>query len=132
MLWEYPVKSDSREELVYYICFLHNKVNEKLNKPIFDCKKAFEFWGGDCGCSLANNNSGKASNSTNVDNATNSNSFSSNSTQLTNSLHHNSQTNTTNVEHLISNNSLLSTSEHSFTNGTHHGQGNVTHRHFRN
>ena len=29
---------------------LHNKVNAKLKKPIFDCKKAFGFWG-ECGCS---------------------------------------------------------------------------------
>jgi len=29
---------------------LHNKVNERLKKPIFDCKKAMDYWGGDCGC----------------------------------------------------------------------------------
>ena len=68
MLWEYPIKHNNREELVYYICFLHNKVNERLNKPIFDCKKAFEFWGGDCGCSL-NENKGKSLNSTHSNNS---------------------------------------------------------------
>jgi hypothetical protein len=51
MLADYPIKNNSREELVYYLCDLHNKVNVRLNKPIFDCKKAFGFWGGECGCS---------------------------------------------------------------------------------
>lgn len=50
MLKENPIKTGSREEIVYYLCDLHNKVNEKLKKPIFDCKKAFGFWGGECGC----------------------------------------------------------------------------------
>ena len=45
---ENPIQHNSREELVYY---LQNKVNAKLKKPIFDCKKAFGFWGGECGCS---------------------------------------------------------------------------------
>ena len=51
MLADYPIKNNSREELVYYLCDLHNKVNSRLKKPIFDCKKAFNFWGGECGCS---------------------------------------------------------------------------------
>ena len=50
MLNEIPIKHNSREELVYYICDLHNHVNKRLGKPIFECKKAFDFWGGDCGC----------------------------------------------------------------------------------
>ena len=50
MLEQYPIKYGSREELVEYICLLHNKVNERLNKPTFDCKKASGYWGGDCGC----------------------------------------------------------------------------------
>ncbi len=50
MLADYPIKNNSREELVYYLCDLHNKVNVRLNKPVFDCKKAFGFWGGECGC----------------------------------------------------------------------------------
>ncbi len=32
------------------MCFLHNKVNGRLNKPQFDCEQAFGYWGGDCGC----------------------------------------------------------------------------------
>ena len=50
MLNENPIKDNSREELVYYICDIHNQVNKFLKKPIFDCKKAFDIWGGDCGC----------------------------------------------------------------------------------
>jgi FAD-linked sulfhydryl oxidase len=52
MLKQYPIKNGSRAEAVGYLCFLHNKVNERLNKPIFDCKKAFDYWGGNCGCSI--------------------------------------------------------------------------------
>jgi FAD-linked sulfhydryl oxidase len=50
MLALYPIKDASKHEVVGYICFLHNKVNERLGKPIFDCDKAAGYWGGDCGC----------------------------------------------------------------------------------
>ena len=50
MLVDIPFRYKSREELVFYICELHNDVNKRLNKPIHDCKKAFDIWGGDCGC----------------------------------------------------------------------------------
>ena len=50
MLLDYPIKNGSRKEIVLYLCDLHNKVNQRLNKPIFDCQKAFDFWGGNCGC----------------------------------------------------------------------------------
>lgn len=50
LLKENPVKNNSREELVMYMCDIHNIVNKKLGKKIFDCKKAFDFWGGNCGC----------------------------------------------------------------------------------
>ena len=52
LLDDYPIKCDNREQLVYYICDIHNKVNKFLKKEIFDCKKAFDVWGGDCGCSV--------------------------------------------------------------------------------
>lgn len=45
-----PLEHGSREELVYYICELHNIVNSKANKPKFNCRHAFDIWGGDCGC----------------------------------------------------------------------------------
>lgn len=50
MLKEFPIKAGSRHDLVFYLCDLHNKVNKRLNKPIFDCDKAFDVWGGNCGC----------------------------------------------------------------------------------
>ena len=50
MLNKEGVHANSREDLVKYICKIHNIVNKVLGKPIFDCKKAFDFWGGDCGC----------------------------------------------------------------------------------
>ena len=43
MLKKEGVKVNSREELVNYICKIHNIVNKVLNKPIFDCKKAFDY-----------------------------------------------------------------------------------------
>ena len=56
-----PVKNSSREELVLYMCDIHNQVNKALNKPIFNCENALQFWGGDCGCGNSNNkNSNKA------------------------------------------------------------------------
>jgi FAD-linked sulfhydryl oxidase len=51
LLKENPIVDTDREAVVLYVCGLHNLVNKRLGKPIFDCKKAFGFWGGDCGCS---------------------------------------------------------------------------------
>jgi len=45
-----PNNITSRKDAVLYVCKIHNFVNERLGKPQFDCQKAFEFWGGDCGC----------------------------------------------------------------------------------
>lgn len=50
MIDENVIKSNSREELVQYFCDLHNIVNKRLEKPIFDCKEALNYWGGSCGC----------------------------------------------------------------------------------
>jgi FAD-linked sulfhydryl oxidase len=50
MLIDNPFSYKSREDLVYYLCGLHNIVNERLNKTIYECKKAFDIWGSDCGC----------------------------------------------------------------------------------
>ena len=52
MLKKEGIHADSREELVNYICKIHNIVNKVLEKPQFDCKKAFDIWGGDCGCDV--------------------------------------------------------------------------------
>jgi len=73
MIEEYPIKSESREELVNYFCFLHNKVNIRLGKPEFDCKKAFDYWGGDCSCTIDSqelNNSTNSNNNTDTNNST--------------------------------------------------------------
>ena len=55
MIEQYPVVDGSRQEVVGYICFLHNNVNKRLGKPEFDCSKASEYWGGDCGCGAGDN-----------------------------------------------------------------------------
>lgn len=47
---EHPIENESREELVYYICEIHNLMNKKLSKSKFKCREAFDIWGGDCGC----------------------------------------------------------------------------------
>ena len=52
MLNKEGVHANSREELVNFFCRIHNIVNKVLEKPQFDCKRAYDFWGGDCGCEL--------------------------------------------------------------------------------
>uniref|UniRef100_A0A0K0DU75 Sulfhydryl oxidase n=1 Tax=Strongyloides stercoralis TaxID=6248 RepID=A0A0K0DU75_STRER len=39
-----PIKLDSRVELANWMCDAHNRVNEKIGKEKFDCKKVFERW----------------------------------------------------------------------------------------
>lgn len=39
-----PPKLESRTALALWFCQMHNKVNEKLNKPQFDCSKVDERW----------------------------------------------------------------------------------------
>lgn len=43
-LKDLPPKLDSRKALSLWFCQIHNKVNEKLNKPQFDCSKVDERW----------------------------------------------------------------------------------------
>ena len=47
---KHPLENKNREELVYYICDIHNILNKKLGKKKFNCRHAFDIWGGDCGC----------------------------------------------------------------------------------
>jgi len=49
MLQDYPVQANSREELMKYLCALHNKVNKRLHKPEFNCDIVKNRWS-DCGC----------------------------------------------------------------------------------
>ncbi|KAF9111758.1 hypothetical protein BGX27_004483 [Mortierella sp. AM989] len=39
-----PPKVESRKELAWWMCGMHNKVNEMLGKDIFDCNKLDERW----------------------------------------------------------------------------------------
>ena len=50
ILKEHPLEYSNREELIYYMCEIHNLLNRKLGKKKFRCKEAFDVWGGDCGC----------------------------------------------------------------------------------
>ncbi|XP_015916991.1 FAD-linked sulfhydryl oxidase ALR isoform X2 [Parasteatoda tepidariorum] len=39
-----PPAVNSRHDLSQWMCQYHNKVNEKLGKPLFDCSKVDERW----------------------------------------------------------------------------------------
>jgi FAD-linked sulfhydryl oxidase len=43
-LEEYPTKLDSNLALSEWFCNMHNLVNERLNKPKFDCSRVLERW----------------------------------------------------------------------------------------
>ena len=47
-----PPLLECRDDISRYLCQLHNEVNKFLKKPIFDCDRIYEVWGGDCGCSV--------------------------------------------------------------------------------
>lgn len=40
----YPPQTQSRDDLVKWLCEQHNFVNEKLGKPSFDCRDALRRW----------------------------------------------------------------------------------------
>lgn len=44
-----PFSGNKKEELMVYLCQMHNKVNERLGKPIHDCSKVKQEWN-TCGC----------------------------------------------------------------------------------
>jgi FAD-linked sulfhydryl oxidase len=48
----FPPLLECRDDIARYLCQLHNEVNKFLKKPIFDCDRVYEVWGGDCGCSV--------------------------------------------------------------------------------
>lgn len=50
ILEKHPLEYSNREELVYYMCEIHNEINKLLGKRKFNCRQAFDIWGGDCGC----------------------------------------------------------------------------------
>ncbi|XP_032597204.1 FAD-linked sulfhydryl oxidase ALR [Drosophila grimshawi] len=39
-----PVNVDSQKDLAQWLCKFHNRVNDKLGKPLFDCSKVNERW----------------------------------------------------------------------------------------
>jgi len=48
LLAQYPPQTSSRNAAAGWLCFAHNVVNERLEKPIFDCNNIGDFY--DCGC----------------------------------------------------------------------------------
>ncbi|UKZ71260.1 uncharacterized protein TrAtP1_012221 [Trichoderma atroviride] len=48
ILEDYPPQTSSRNAAAGWLCFVHNLVNERLKKPIFDCNNIGDFY--DCGC----------------------------------------------------------------------------------
>jgi len=43
-LKQFPPKVESAQEFSQWMCDMHNRVNVKLGKPVFDCTKVFERW----------------------------------------------------------------------------------------
>ncbi|KAI8983113.1 ERV/ALR sulfhydryl oxidase domain-containing protein [Pilobolus umbonatus] len=41
---EEPIRVGSRKKLSEWLCRQHNKVNDKLGKPAFDCTQVFDRW----------------------------------------------------------------------------------------
>lgn len=50
MFHEFPPQLNNRQEFMMWLCEAHNRVNRRLNKPVFDCTKLDERW--DCGCNI--------------------------------------------------------------------------------
>ncbi|KAI9323833.1 ERV/ALR sulfhydryl oxidase domain-containing protein [Dichotomocladium elegans] len=48
LLKDYPPQTSSRVAASQWLCAVHNKVNERLHKPIFDCADIQEKY--HCGC----------------------------------------------------------------------------------
>ena len=49
-----PLPLDTRDELVQYFCKMHNVLNNYLKKPLFNCSKIYDKYGGYCGCKEEN------------------------------------------------------------------------------
>lgn len=43
-----PVAVDSQDALVAWMCAMHNRVNQRLGKEVFDCSRAIERWRDGC------------------------------------------------------------------------------------
>ncbi|ERS95654.1 FAD-linked sulfhydryl oxidase ERV2 [Sporothrix schenckii 1099-18] len=57
LLQEYPPQVSSRNAAAGWACFVHNEVNTRLKKELFDCSKIGDFY--DCGCGEDGKDGGK-------------------------------------------------------------------------
>lgn len=48
LIEQYPPQTSSRNAAAGWLCFVHNLVNERLEKEVFDCNNIGDFY--DCGC----------------------------------------------------------------------------------
>ncbi|KAI3329090.1 ERV/ALR sulfhydryl oxidase domain-containing protein [Xylariaceae sp. AK1471] len=48
LIKKYPPQIGSRNAAAGWACFVHNQVNKRLEKPLFDCNNIGDFY--DCGC----------------------------------------------------------------------------------
>lgn len=48
LIKKYPPQVGSRNSAAGWACFVHNEVNKRLEKPLFDCNNLGDFY--DCGC----------------------------------------------------------------------------------
>ena len=48
LIKKYPPQTSTRSAAAGWACNVHNKVNKRLEKPLFDCSKIGDFY--DCGC----------------------------------------------------------------------------------
>ncbi|KIL00880.1 hypothetical protein PAXRUDRAFT_128869, partial [Paxillus rubicundulus Ve08.2h10] len=48
LLKKFPPQTSSRRAASLWLCSVHNEVNDRLEKPLFDCSKLDETY--DCGC----------------------------------------------------------------------------------
>jgi hypothetical protein len=57
MIKEMPLeKYESRNDVMVWICEMHNSVNKRLNKEVFPCNQISKIWGQkSCGCSVGDN-----------------------------------------------------------------------------
>lgn len=39
-----PPETNSQETLTEWLCWIHNQINKKIGKPIFDCQRVNERW----------------------------------------------------------------------------------------
>ncbi|KAJ2982127.1 hypothetical protein NUW58_g6509 [Xylaria curta] len=58
LLKKFPPQISSRNSAAGWACHVHNQVNERLKKPLFDCNNIGDFY--DCGCGDEKKAAGKA------------------------------------------------------------------------